>query len=130
MLISVKCECNLAVMNYTIYISISIFIYICCISVCYVKSFAVINVKSSFYFSFTILKLAVMLEPVKFLFPSNGFRTTVPTPLQRFRHKKRFQTGWIHSFPFNVAVNLRGLTCFQCNPDQRWILLHLLCLQL
>ena len=52
MLISVKCECNLAVMNYTIYISISIFIYVCFISICYIKSFAVINIKSSFYFFF------------------------------------------------------------------------------
>ena len=52
MLISIKCECSLAVMNYAIYISVSIFIYICCISVCYIKSFAVVNIKGSFYFFF------------------------------------------------------------------------------
>lgn len=30
--------------------------------------------------SFTILNSAVTLAPVKFLFPSTGFRTTLPVP--------------------------------------------------
>jgi hypothetical protein len=37
-------------------------------------------VKSALTSSFTILNSAVTLEPVKFLFPSTGFNTTVPFP--------------------------------------------------
>ena len=36
--------------------------------------------KSAVTSSLTILNSAVTLEPVKFLFPSTGFRTTVPIP--------------------------------------------------
>ena len=36
--------------------------------------------KSAVTTSFTILNSAVTLDPVKFLFPSTGFNTTVPFP--------------------------------------------------
>lgn len=48
------------------------------------KPFESYTFKSALTFSFTMLNSAVILSPVKFLFPSTGFKTTVPFPASTF----------------------------------------------